>query len=94
MAYEQPFQSFLSRTAIALVAGQLTSSHLRTAIQRPEIRLLALNLDLISLLIVACESIQPTARQNSALMLEIKAADRRIRQLAECHQHSSSKNIA
>lgn len=94
MANEQSFQTFIENTATDLIAGQLTSSHLRTAIQQPEIRLLVLSSDLRSLLIAACESIQPTASQNSALMLEIKAVDRRIQQLAESHQRLSAKNIA
>jgi len=94
MTYEKSSQSFITSTAAALVAGQVTSSDLRTAIQQPETRLLVLNSDLSHLLITACEAIQPEARQNSALMLEIKAVDRRIRQLAESHQESSSKNIA
>lgn len=94
MANKLSLQSFITSTANALLAGQLTSSDLRTAIQQPEIRLLVLNSDFSNLLITACEAIQPAARQNSALMLEIKAVDRRIRQLAESHQHSSSKNIA
>ncbi|MEM9588727.1 MAG: hypothetical protein AAGA03_15705 [Planctomycetota bacterium] len=74
---------FVRECASLLLAGQLTNEHLRQAIKDPHLRNAFHSYSFRLNLVSACEQVRPSSTRNPALMLEIDAADRRIRKFLD-----------
>jgi hypothetical protein len=90
MFTEDPWDKFVRRSAHDIMAGQLTTMHLREAIKDPRIRLQAQQSDFRQLVVKICEQTAPASTRGTALMQEIDAADKRLRKLLQASRPRSS----
>jgi hypothetical protein len=85
MTHDQVWRHFIQQSASDLLAGRLTTIHFRQALKNPRIRTAASKYDFRASVLAACRQQSPFVASQSALMLEIDAADRRFTRLLECY---------
>jgi hypothetical protein len=94
MANDPLWQGFIQHCAVSLLAGELTTAYLRGAAKDPRLVDSAMSNDFRDALAKACAEISPLAAKWRSVELEIRAADRRFRELLAQRQQATPKRTS